>query len=214
MTNDMTFWTWAGKSARALSPYVPLWQTLTWVVLIVVLVFVFRRRLGQLVDAVRARIEKGSSVKAGPFELGDDLQKMDDISTKTTSAPSADVSWEKERDGMYQTNRGLFLAHVLAPSETPGQEFDIFIFVVRHKQSGLADVAHVEFFLGKYWGNKVFKETPVDGVVGIRVSAYGPFLCLCKVTFTDGREVTLTRYIDLEMGKIMKDRTRGWRLRR
>ncbi len=214
MTNEMTLWSWAGKSARALSPYVPLWQTLTWVLLIFILVFVFRRRLTDLLEAIRQRVEKGSSVKTPFLELGDDLQKMDNIGDKTASAPTAEVTWGQERDEIYQKNRGLFLAHVLDPSDKDGQAFDIFIFLVRHKQSRLAEVKHAEFYLGKFWGDKVFKETPVDGVIGIRASAYGPFLCMCKVTFTDGQQTTLTRYIDFEMGKMINDRTRGWRLRR
>lgn len=214
MTNDLTFWSWAGKSAQALSPYVPLWQTLTWVALIVLLVIMFRRRLASLVDAVRARVEKGSAFKAGPFELGDALESMENVRDKTASAPTADKTWPEERAEIYKKNRGVFLAHVMDPSDKPGQMFDIFIFLVGHKTSSIADVSNAEFFLGSYWGNKVFKETPVRGITGIRTSAYGPFLCLCKVTFTDGQKITLSRYIDFEMGKLINDRTRGWRLPR
>lgn len=216
MTNTatLTFWSWAGKSANALSPFVPLWQTLAWVILIAGLVFAFRKHLYDLAEAIRKRVERGSALKAGPFELGGDLQKMDDIGAKTNSAPIAETSWEEERNAMYQDSRGLFLSHVLSPSDDPEQEFDIFVFLVRHKQKGFADLEYAEFFLGQHWGNKVFREQAVDDTLGIRVSAYGPFLCVCKLTFHDGHKATITRYVDFEMGKMMKDRRRGWRLRR
>ena len=40
-------------------------------------------------------------------------------------------------------------------------------------------------------------------VIEVRVSAYGSFLCTCLVTFEDGEQVSLYRYIDFEMGKVI-----------
>jgi hypothetical protein len=37
-------------------------------------------------------------------------------------------------------------------------------------------------------------------VFGVRTSAYGAFLCTCRVTFRDRTHVMLWRYIDFEMG--------------
>jgi hypothetical protein len=39
--------------------------------------------------------------------------------------------------------------------------------------------------------------------MGVRLSAYGPFLCICRVTFDDGERVVLYRYIDFEMGEVI-----------
>lgn len=55
-----------------------------------------------------------------------------------------------------------------------------------------------EFFLGPYRENKVFPAVAQDGLIGISTSAYGPFLCICRVTFTDGTHIYLDRYIDSE----------------
>lgn len=200
----MTFWQWASRSANALSPYVPLLQTLAWLLLITAFAVIFKDALRSVVDAIRKRIERGSTVEAGPFKLGPDLQKMDDVREKTDSAPAADPSWEKDRDGVYHANRGIFLTHLLTPSDSRDQRFDIFIFLVRHKQNGFPDVKQAEFFLGKYWDNKVFTETPHDDTIGIRISAYGPFMCLCKVTFTDGQQITLNHYVGFEMGEMIE----------
>jgi hypothetical protein len=43
--------------------------------------------------------------------------------------------------------------------------------------------------------------------MGVRLSAYGPFLCTCLVTFEDGEQVSLYRYIDFEMGEVFTGST-------
>ena len=123
--------------------------------------------------------------------------------TSNDSATSSERS--RHRDEIYQTNRGVFITHVLAPSREHGQEYDIFIYLLRHKNDDFSDVIEAEFFLGSYWGNKILNGTRSGDTIGIRVSAYGPFLCTCTVTFNDGAKTTLDRYIDFEMGKVLRD---------
>lgn len=108
------------------------------------------------------------------------------------------VEWNTLRNGIYSENRGVFLAHVIEPSKKPKQEFDAYIYLIRHDSDDLSDVRFAEFFLGKYWGNRVFQAILQNGFVGISTSAYGTFLCTCKVTFTDGYSVLIHRYIDFE----------------
>lgn len=52
-----------------LAPFVPLMQTLLWVLLVLFLVVWFRKSLSSLLLVIQQRIEAGSSIKAGPFEL-------------------------------------------------------------------------------------------------------------------------------------------------
>jgi len=93
----------------------------------------------------------------------------------------------------------VFIAHVLEPSKRPDEDFDIFIYLMRHESDDLSDIRLAEFFLGKYWDNKVFPAVrQQNGFIGIATAAYGTFLCVCKVTFHDGLEVPLHRYIDFE----------------
>jgi hypothetical protein len=54
-----------------MNAWVPLLQTALWVGLIAVLVFRYHAQLGALISALQKRIEGGSSLKAGPFELGE-----------------------------------------------------------------------------------------------------------------------------------------------
>ena len=57
-----------------LAPFVPLATTFLWVLLIVGLVAWFNKPLRAILEAVHRRIETGSTVKAGWFELTDQLR--------------------------------------------------------------------------------------------------------------------------------------------
>jgi hypothetical protein len=52
----------------------PLIQTVLWVALIGSIMFRFHKNIGNLLDALQRRIEEGSIVKAGPFEIGAGLR--------------------------------------------------------------------------------------------------------------------------------------------
>jgi hypothetical protein len=89
------------------------------------------------------------------------------------------------------------------------QKFDIAIYLLSHQPEtsdsyNLRDVDHVEFFFGPKWGNKIFDITNNGGLIGISISAYGPFLCTCRVTFKDKKQICLSRYIDFEMESVLK----------
>src|SRR5690242_8375661 len=62
--------------------------------------------------------------------------------------------WVQQREAIYKNNRGLFLVHVLNPSQRPGQQYDIFMYLIEHKAwHSLEEISSVQFFLGKHWGN-------------------------------------------------------------
>lgn len=184
--------------------WVPLLQTLAWIGLIVYAARKFSVQLESMMEAVRQRISTGSSFKAGPVELGEDLKRLDHVTPTGAEGQTQESDWSTERDGIYAQNQGVFLAHVIEPSSKHGQEYDIFIYLVRHKSTLMSDIQYAEFFLGAYWGNKVYRETEKNGMIGISTSAYGPFLCTCKVVMKNGKEIKLERYIDFEMGRVFE----------
>ena len=110
----------------------------------------------------------------------------------------------KQRNEIYSQNRGYFLVHVIEPSNDEGQKYDIFIYLIRHKSKDYSDIASTDFFFGHYWGNKLFPGNKMGKLIGIKTAAYGPFLCTCLITFIDGGTVLLNRYIDFEMGHLIK----------
>jgi len=113
-------------------------------------------------------------------------------------------SREEERDGIYKNNRGIFLAHVLEPSAKKEQEYDIFIYLVRHKVNVFNDIETAHFYLGSYWDRRVFKASINKGKIGMKTSAFGPFLCTCHVKMKDGKVIKIHRYIDFEMGMLFR----------
>lgn len=129
---------------------------------------------------------------------------------KSVNADSSDFTaakpWTHERSARYSERRYTDLVHVIEPSELPNQEYDILIYLFRHKPNeegspfGLDDVEKAECYLGAGWKDRVFtcKREESAGYIGVKVSAYGTFMCLCRVTFTDGQTVILDCYIDFE----------------
>lgn len=115
-----------------------------------------------------------------------------------------DASWEEIRDSRRAASRGIHLAHVLRPSSLPKQKYDVFIFLSRPKNPDLAEVRHAEFYFGKYWGHRVFTVQHRDKI-GVATAAYGPFLAVCRITFTDGSEAWVDRFVDFEMGRIFDE---------
>ncbi|MBI5410452.1 MAG: hypothetical protein HZA21_00505 [Nitrospirae bacterium] len=185
--------------------WLSLAETISWVCLAGYVLYRFGKPLEGLLEAFRSRINAGSPVKAGPFEIGQDLKALEKVAP--SSQPVMEESdWSKERDGIYQSNEGIFLAHVIEPTTELGQSYDVFIYLVRHKSQLWSDIEFAEFFFGTHWGNKVFREEPKSGLIGVSTSAYGPFLCTCRVKMKNGKTVRLHRYIDFEMGRIFEER--------
>jgi hypothetical protein len=60
-----------------MTEFVPLLQTGLWVGLIVWLVHRYNAQVAAVLTAIQQRITQGSSVKAGPFELGADIRPQD-----------------------------------------------------------------------------------------------------------------------------------------
>ena len=65
----------------------------------------------------------------------------------------------------------------------------------------LEEIESAEFFFGPAWGDRVFPVANEGGMIGIRTSAWGPFLATCQLTFKDKSHspVILHRYVDFEM---------------
>jgi hypothetical protein len=148
-----------------------------------------------VVADVGRHIAMKSSVRVGPDISLPDIG-IESLRGKVAETPD---QWNAIRNGIYQDNRGVFLTHVIEPSKRPDQEFDVYIYLIRHDTDDLSDVRLAEFFLGKYWDNRVFPAVrQANGFIGISTAAYGTFLCVCRVQFNDGGEALLHRYIDFE----------------
>jgi hypothetical protein len=114
--------------------------------------------------------------------------------------PDANHVRERERRAYRQKARDVMLVHRLYKSREAGQLYDLVIYIVPDKEASLAGVTRVEYFLGIYWGNKIFPSVDRSRGFAIATAAYGPLLCTAEVFFNDETSVILHRYIDFEMG--------------
>lgn len=132
------------------------------------------------------------------------------IAITRLKAPMSEVAPELLRD--YQSARKVsqnmyFLTHALSPATAAGQKYSVAVRVTPHLHQGMApplQVRAASFFLGRAWGNQVIPGRPgSDGRFGIVTQAYGPFLALCEVEFTDGSRILLDHYCDFDMGSLV-----------
>lgn len=162
---------------------------------------------GWLVSSHHKKLYAPSDFKNEEHFLGTVNPELNRLEFASPSAPGISTTaaintddWVSTRTEIYRQNHGFFIAHVLEPSKSEGQEYDIFIYLIRHKSNEYSDVEKAEFFFGQYWHNKVYVGSKVGDLIGVKTSAYGPFLALCRVTLKDGSSVMLNKYIDFEMG--------------
>lgn len=187
-----------------LKDYVSFFQSLLWILFIISLILIFRKYIYLILNTSIDRIKNGSSFKAGPIEVGERLEQLEYIPQSKNNTVSICNDRETHRVEIYKKNRGLFITHLIHPSNKKGQVWDIFIYLIRHKTTDFKDVKKAEFFFGHMWGNKIYKETEQNGIIGVKTSAYAPFLCTCFVTLDDNTVVKLDRYIDFEMEQMIK----------
>jgi hypothetical protein len=195
-------------------------STFLWVALIAVGYLLLGDKVQEFVGVITDRFRKGAGGKIGPLEVEQDLTSagsQDPANSKHAEKARelADAPhWTQERIKIGKSQRGVHLAHVVLPTDEPGQKFELLVYLVpgaeRESRYGkpddLGDVALAEFFLGHMWGNKVtpVRWTPGRRYLGIRTTAYAPAICLCRVTFTgSGETVLLSRFLDFEMGRLV-----------
>ena len=151
----------------------------------------------KVVADIGRHIAMHSAPKVGPGIPVQDIG-IDSLRGSVAETPG---EWNDRRNHIYAEHRNVFLTHNISPSSKPGQVFDVFIYLIRHKSQDLSDVRVAEFFLGPHWENKTFPAVEQNGFIGISTSAFGTFLCICRVTFSDGASTYLERYIDFEVSR-------------
>ncbi|MCP4902404.1 MAG: DUF4062 domain-containing protein, partial [bacterium] len=74
--------------------------------------------------------------------------------------------WNAIRNKVYDDSRGIFIAHVIQPSRRPDQDYDVFIYLLRHKSDDLTDVRFAEFCLGNDCDDRLFTAILHNGFIG------------------------------------------------
>jgi hypothetical protein len=192
------------KSTNGISSFLPLIPSLLWFVFVIVLVCIYHKVIAQLLKDFMWRLRSGGAIKIASVELGPipiaSRQEVSQDDKYISSRQDEDEKRNKERHSYRAQARDIMLVHKLYRSREVGQLYDLIIYVVPHKQASLLGVTRVEYFLGKYWHNKVFPSLDRSRGFPIRTAAYGPLLCTAEVFFNDDTSVILHRYLDFEMG--------------
>jgi hypothetical protein len=187
--------------------------------LIIVFVFlVFRKRIVALLDSLTKRVSDGAELSFGGITVGNLPIERTQLSAEQVKLVSdlktvdVDNNWTNERERIYDKKRKLYLYHILEPTSETGNKYNVTILIgnqmrVGDQKSWIQEIVSTEFFFGKFWGNEIFDGRKIEGTYGVTISAYGNFLAICRVTFSDSSHIILDRFVDfagIELSKINK----------
>jgi len=193
-------------------------KALSWPAVVVVAWFALRRPISSVLPALLLQL---SSVKYGKLQFSfRAVKNLPFVGQTEAPKPAADqggatatATTEAQPNDLKGTNdaernRHYMLAHVYQLSDEPDQKYDVSIFIAKHAEhenspqtKGFNEIERAEFFLGKYWGNKVYPVENTGEMIGYRTSAWGTFVVSCRITFKDSTKtpVVIHRYVDFFM---------------
>ena len=191
--------------------------SILWTGLIASALYYLRNELSQILAQLLLRIRAGVPMKLGAVEIGavqtaqwhtpppiaeSSIYIPEDLAKQDPSGLGAlvDSPLKESRVNYYEQSRNLMLVHRLFRSTRQNQVYDVLIYISPHGDGTLASVKYAEYYFGRYWGYKIFQSMDRSRGFPILTSAYGTFLCACRVAFTDGSQEIIYRYIDFEMG--------------
>lgn len=186
------------QSAAALEKLIEISPSLLWLALIVGVLIWRRRDVDRFFGLLSQRVQAGAPVNiSGIIEIGG-------VAGRLVNAPHAggqvtkDSSRNDLRKAFYQDNRHIMVVHTLHASSSPGQVFDVLVYLQPRGQGSLLGVKLVEYYFGSHWNDIVISTDRRVNSYAVKVSAYGAFLCLARIVFTDETTSDQYRYIDFE----------------
>lgn len=182
-----------------------------WPVLVLFVGAYFRQEVSSILVFAKQQLASGAALKWKDFEFkGLDLAAFDRRDGSGYKQVPADDALFEQRHASYKANKNLFLVHRVRATGrvhtvTSLPTYDVSVFLISHKNFGhLNDVREVQYYFGHHFGLKLGQhgtkyvvENGTDGFAVV-VNAYGPMLCEARVVFHDGRETTVSRYLDFE----------------
>ena len=112
-------------------------------------------------------------------------------------------SLHQQRAQRYEESGAWMLVHRYRASDAPDQEYDISVYLVEKKSLkqvfNSKEVKYVRYAVGEFWPGSPFTVGDPENGFELKLSAYGPFLCIAEVHFKDGSVCRLERFIDFEM---------------
>lgn len=158
---------------------------------------------GKIVELIRycRRYGRVLDLLAACRQLRPNIQWSQDIAPSQSSLETVEAR-RLHRKQSYSQSRNIQMVHTIRPAVDERNWWEILIYLVRHGSEDLSIIDYAEFFMGSFWQNKIFRVSNQDNFVGITTFTYSPFVCTCRLVFTDGQETMLNRYIDFEMATL------------
>jgi hypothetical protein len=150
-----------GKSEpSAWTSFWTVFPSLLWILLTLVAVLLLRNEIRSLLQNLAWRLRTGSSIKFFSIDLGQSyVSPTVDSSGSESELPHRkddDEQRWKQRQSYYVPNRNVQLVHRVAPSNQPGQLYDIQLYLIPHAGGTLVNVGRVEYYFGRSWQSLIF----------------------------------------------------------
>ena len=149
--------------AEIIIALVPLIQTALWVALIAFGLWRYNDPISRLIKTIHRRVESGSSVKAGPLELGEQIQPQDEQSQRN------EVQKEAEE---YVSGQGRQLSDI-APDEKLSIRSRIVLaedLALRAIQDDFNEPLKRNIqFVGGFSADAIFKKNGIQHLVEVKV---------------------------------------------
>jgi hypothetical protein len=173
-----------------LDEFVPLLQTLAWIVFIGIILFIARKPLSLLLQAMMKNIEGGSSVETPWFKVGQRVPQERETSNENVSLTDRVRSvslrhsvgkWEKQSDGITRRPIRIWLDWF--------DEFDPGIW---------ERIEKVVYYLPTSWiSNRIRTETNKDESFLLETAAYGEFTVGAEIYYKGEKEPwRINRYVN------------------
>ena len=182
-----------------------------WPVAILVIGYYLKDYVIGILSGLKQQLAAGASLKFKEFEFRG--INVADFRTREDSVYSREPVSEEvasARHERYDRCRNIFLVHQCKPTGDVHEQnglptYEIAIYLIGHKSYGLLnEIKEVDYYLGERFGRSLgkygayYKVRNGNDGFAVRLTAYGPTLCVALVRFHDGKEATLTRYLDFE----------------
>jgi hypothetical protein len=180
--------------------------SLVWPLLVTAFFLAFRRDIEAVMRSLSQRIQAGAEMKIGVIEVGAYRVAYGAGQPNTgrnirnlEGFPAAEASRESDLQKIYKDHRFFFLVHSLTPSTKSGRAFDVIIYLTPHygSQASLLEIEKVQYYLGEYWGGKIYESVHRPSGFAMATEAFGPFVVTARVFFNDGMDYTMSHYVDL-----------------
>lgn len=199
------------KLMNAVNNWVPLFQTLIWVILIIVLIAVFWNNINVVLNAFVQRVIAGAAFTIGPLNIGTPPASVGNARGRATATAEgtsgADTSKDVEQmliDRKYPPGftEAIYLVHasqIVSPrTERKNGVYRVRVWLEAYQTESLDEIKRVSYRLHDTFGAKKLITTRSrlkDFELWLNV--YGEFTIVAYVEREKESELWLSRYLDL-----------------